>query len=386
MGLPITLLWVDEHVVVADKPSGLLVHRGWDDDDDVAMFRVRDAIGEHVHPLHRLDRGTSGALVFALDPDSQRVLSQDFEAQRVQKRYLTLVRGRLTEGGTLDYAIPKSEKGERVPAVTEYRPLLVLDRFTLVEAVPKTGRLRQIRRHMKHLGHPIVLDKRHGRGEFHGLAAERYGFTRMVLHSREVGFDQKLAVSFHALAEHVGLLVLHLRVVGHQLVQRAVVAALGGVATAAPPEVDAGDLLHRGDGEHRRADRVIRRWDAVAGRPLSTTIPEVATSSTTSSAATERGAVVFRACQACHTVKAADGPRAGPTLAGIMGRRIGTAPGYAFSDALSRLDIVWTRETIARLFEVGPAAYTPGTKMPEQTITDPADRQALVDWLASVTR
>lgn len=145
-------------------------------------------------------------------------------------------------------------------------------------------------------------------------------------------------------------------------------------------EADSRTLLTGG------ADRVIRRWDAVAGRPLSTTIPEVATSSTTSSAATERGAVVFRACQACHTVKAADGPRAGPTLAGIMGRRIGTAPGYAFSDALSRLDIVWTRETIARLFEVGPAAYTPGTKMPEQTITDPADRQALVDWLASVTR
>ena len=130
------------------------------------------------------------------------------------------------------------------------------------------------------------------------------------------------------------------------------------------------------------ADRVIRRWDAVAGRPLSTTVPEVAPST----AATERGAVVFRACQACHTLKVDEGPRAGPTLAGIMGRRIGTAPGYTFSDALARMDLVWTPETVARLFEEGPAKYTPGTKMPEQTITDPADRQALVEWLARVTR
>jgi tRNA pseudouridine65 synthase len=117
------------------------------------------------------------------------VLSQSFEAQEVHKRYLALVRGRLLEAGTIDYAIPKGEnKAERVDAVTDYRPLLVLDRFTLVEAVPRTGRLRQIRRHLKHLGHPIVLDKRHGRGEFHALARERYGFERMVLHARAVTF------------------------------------------------------------------------------------------------------------------------------------------------------------------------------------------------------
>ena len=140
------------------------------------------------------------------------------------------------------------------------------------------------------------------------------------------------------------------------------------------------------DGDNRTlltggADRVIRRWDAVAGKPLGPTVPEPETV-----ASTERGAIVFRACGACHTLSAGDGPRAGPTLAGVLGRRIATAPGYIYSDALKTMDIVWTAETIAKLFELGPAAYTPGTKMPEQTITDPADRQALVEWLAKVGR
>ncbi len=133
------------------------------------------------------------------------------------------------------------------------------------------------------------------------------------------------------------------------------------------------------------ADRTIRRWDAVAGIALTTNVPErdpVAEAV----ASGERGAVVFRACQACHTLSPDDGNRAGPTLHGIMGRKIGTARGYAYSDALPKLPIVWNRETIARLFEVGPNAYTPGTKMPEQTITDPADRAALVDWLARTTQ
>lgn len=133
------------------------------------------------------------------------------------------------------------------------------------------------------------------------------------------------------------------------------------------------------------ADRLIRRWDAITGKPLTSTLPERdAVAEALKSG--ERGAQVYRACQACHTLTHDGGNRAGPTLAGIMGRRIGTAPGYVYSDALPRMDIVWTRETVARLFEIGPNAFTPGTKMPEQTITDPADRLALVEWLERVTR
>src|SRR5215475_11431011 len=87
----------------------------------------------------------------------------------------------------------------------------------------------------------------------------------------------------------------------------------------------------------------------------------------------DHGAEVFRACVACHTVRPDEGNRAGPTLSGIFGRRIATLPGYRYSEALKRLDIVWTPETVAKLFEVGPAAYTPGTKMPQQTIGSPED-------------
>src|SRR5438552_6282955 len=107
----IGVLFVDEHIVVADKPSGLLVHRGWDDDDDVAMFRVRDAIGQHVYPVHRLDRGTSGALLFARTREAAAALGRSFEAGRVDKRYLALVRGTPPAEGVIDYAIPKSEGG-----------------------------------------------------------------------------------------------------------------------------------------------------------------------------------------------------------------------------------------------------------------------------------
>ena len=94
---------------------------------------------------------------------------------------------------------------------------------------------------------------------------------------------------------------------------------------------------------------------------------------------------MFRACVACHTLQPDAGVRAGPTLHGVMGRRIASVPGYDYSPAFSQLDIVWTPETIARLFEVGPHAYTPGTKMPEQTINRAEDREALVRFLERAT-
>ena len=100
----------------------------------------------------------------------------------------------------------------------------------------------------------------------------------------------------------------------------------------------------------------------------------------------DRGAEVFRACVACHTLTPDAGNRAGPTLHGVFGRRIATAPGYNFSQPLKDLDIVWNAETIAKLFEIGPSRYTPGTKMPEQIISDPRNREALVRFLERATR
>jgi cytochrome c len=132
------------------------------------------------------------------------------------------------------------------------------------------------------------------------------------------------------------------------------------------------------------ADNIIRRWNAATGEPVDSLLVETA-GDPLAAYAGDRGADVFRACVACHTLGTDQANRAGPSLAGLFGRRIATLPGYDFSEALKRLDIVWTPETVARLFEVGPAAYTPGTKMPEQRIGSEQDRVALVQFLERAT-
>jgi cytochrome c len=133
------------------------------------------------------------------------------------------------------------------------------------------------------------------------------------------------------------------------------------------------------------ADNIIRRWDAVTGDTIDPLLLETA-GDPLAAYAGDRGAEVFRACVACHTLGAEQANKAGPTLAGIFGRRIATLPGYNFSEGLKRLDIVWTPETVSKLFEIGPSAYTPGTKMPEQRIGSEQDRAALVQFLERATR
>jgi cytochrome c len=132
-------------------------------------------------------------------------------------------------------------------------------------------------------------------------------------------------------------------------------------------------------------DRMVRRWDAVTGDPIGA-VAMGAPEDPLAAYAGDPGADVFRACVACHTLTKDEGNRAGPTLAGIFGRRIATLPGYNFSPALKTLDIVWTPETVAKLFEVGPMTYTPGTKMPEQRIGSEQDRKALTDFLQRATK
>jgi cytochrome c len=133
------------------------------------------------------------------------------------------------------------------------------------------------------------------------------------------------------------------------------------------------------------ADHMIRRWDSETGEPIGS-IASGGVDDPLAAYAGDAGAQVFRACIACHTLEADQGNRAGPTLHGIFGRRIATLPGYNFSEALKHLDIVWAPETITKLFEIGPAHYTPGTKMPEQRIGAPEDRDALVRFLERATR
>jgi cytochrome c len=131
-------------------------------------------------------------------------------------------------------------------------------------------------------------------------------------------------------------------------------------------------------------DRMIRRWNAVTGDHIGQ-VAMAGADDPLAAYGDDRGAQVFRACVACHTLTPDEGNRAGPTLHGVFGRRIATLPGYNFSPALKTLDIVWTPETVSRLFEIGPMAYTPGTKMPEQTIGSAEDRNALVKFLEKAT-
>lgn len=130
-------------------------------------------------------------------------------------------------------------------------------------------------------------------------------------------------------------------------------------------------------------DGLVRRYDLASGResapsePLSEEAPVALRD--------HPGARVFEACRACHSLRPGE-HRAGPTLAGVVGRRVAGAPGYVYSEALRRLDFEWSGETLARLFEIGPAAMTPGSKMPEQRVPDPAERAALIDYIATVGR
>lgn len=178
------ILYRDQHVVVVNKPSGLVVHKGGFTDDDVVVMKlVRNLIGQHVYPVHRLDRGASGTLAFALDSQTARVLHEQLEQGAVTKRYLALVRGVTPAAGIIDHEIQRREDGPRVPAVTEYRRVAVWERYSLVEAIPRTGRLHQIRRHLKHLNHPLIGDVNYGKGPHNRMFRERFGLHRLVLHA-----------------------------------------------------------------------------------------------------------------------------------------------------------------------------------------------------------
>lgn len=181
------LLETDRYVIVA-KPSGLAVHRGECRDRVTALDVVRDHVGRWVYPVHRLDRGTSGALLFALDPESAAALQGCFDAAEVEKVYVALVRGVPPDGGVIDHPVPKSEGGPRVPAVTAYRRLCAGDGCSLVEARPRTGRFHQVRRHLKHLGHPLIGDSNYGVGRLNRDFRDRYGLARLALHAAELAF------------------------------------------------------------------------------------------------------------------------------------------------------------------------------------------------------
>jgi tRNA pseudouridine65 synthase len=180
---PLEIIYRDNDLVAVNKPAGMPVHRGWARDGIPALQVLREQIGCTVHPVHRLDRPTSGVLLFATSSEMHRLVQKQFNEHSVDKRYLALCRGHDETLMQVDHPLAKREDLEPRPAVTDFRLLGQFERYGLFEARPRTGRLHQIRRHLKHASHPIIGDVRYGKGEHNRLFRTRFGFHRLALHA-----------------------------------------------------------------------------------------------------------------------------------------------------------------------------------------------------------
>ena len=206
------ILYIDEYIVAIDKPAGLLVHRTALDagEQRFALQLLRDQLGRPVWPAHRLDKGTSGVLLFALDASVASLLGQLFESAQMSKQYLALVRGwPAADDGLIDHPLARdperaSAGQELLPARTAWRvrqrlawklaldPRFETSRFALIEAAPESGRRHQIRRHLKHIAHPIVGDSTHGKGPLNRAVASFLGTQRLWLHAQSLAFTHPL--------------------------------------------------------------------------------------------------------------------------------------------------------------------------------------------------
>lgn len=214
------ILYRDDSLVAIHKPAGLLVHRSVLDRHETrfALQILRDQIGQKVYPVHRLDKGTSGVLLFALDRETGRLLTSQFERGEVAKRYLAIVRGHPPESGEIDHPLARmadehsgiTASAAAQPAHTRYRRLATVElpirvdrypssRYALVELHPLTGRWHQLRRHMKHIAHPIIGDATHGKGRHNRLFQELFGHPRLLL----AATDMRLAHPVSGQALHL---------------------------------------------------------------------------------------------------------------------------------------------------------------------------------------
>ncbi len=209
------MLFRDEHIVIIDKPPGLLVHRSQIDRHETrfAIQILRNQIGQRVWAAHRLDRGTSGVLLFALDGEVASALGRQFAAGTVEKRYWAVVRGHPPDFGTIDHPLsrqrdPYASAGTRSSteaqaAVTNYRGLAEIElpvavdrypysRYALLELDPVTGRRHQLRHHLKHIAHPIIGDSTYGKGRHNRHFAENLACHRLLLACTQISFDHPL--------------------------------------------------------------------------------------------------------------------------------------------------------------------------------------------------
>ena len=194
------ILFQDNAIIAINKPHGLLVHRSpiAADASEFAIQLLRDQIGQKVFPVHRLDRKTSGVLLFALNDEVNSILQEAFRNKKVEKKYLALVRGFTPESGTINYALTR-EDGKVQEAVTHYSRLETFEipvalgkhatsRYSLLEAEPETGRMHQIRKHLAHIFHPIIGDRPHGCNKQNKLFLEKWEMNTMLLHAKEISF------------------------------------------------------------------------------------------------------------------------------------------------------------------------------------------------------
>lgn len=217
----LTILHRDDQLVVIDKPSGWLVHRSNLDRHETRILvqALRDQIGRQVYPVHRLDKGTSGVMLFALDPEAAQDLAGQFERHEVRKTYLAVVRGWPPESGTIDHPLTRErdayadeDSGEAQPALTDYCRLASAEfpyavdkypvaRYALVALEPYTGRRHQLRRHMKHIAHPIIGDATHGKGIHNRFFQTQFGCHRLLLACTDIHFrhpENGRAMHMHA--------------------------------------------------------------------------------------------------------------------------------------------------------------------------------------------
>lgn len=194
------IIYQDENLIAINKPHGLLVHQSSiaRDATEFALQMLRDQIGKHVSPVHRLDRKTSGILLFAFDKESEVAMHQQFMNTKTNKKYLAILRGFAPDKMDIDYPLAK-ENGTMQDAFTAFITLQKAEvdvpfgkhatsRYSLVEATPKTGRMHQLRRHFSHILHPIIGDRTHGCNKQNKFFLEQWNMTTMLLHASELSF------------------------------------------------------------------------------------------------------------------------------------------------------------------------------------------------------
>jgi len=194
------IVYQDDHLIAINKPHGLLVHRSSiaGDAKEFALQMLRDQIGRHVSPVHRLDRKTGGVLLFAFEKDVEISMHQQFMNGEVQKKYLAVLRGYAPDREDIDYPLAK-ENGTLQDAFTSFVTLkrAELDvafgkhptsRYSLIEATPTTGRMHQLRRHFAHIFYPIIGDRKHGCNKQNKFFKEQWEMTTMLLHASELLF------------------------------------------------------------------------------------------------------------------------------------------------------------------------------------------------------